>query len=229
MQGRTTDQWSYSLVSGVAGSLIGVMIAYIVNATLAEISVSAFFSVYFGVLFLVVGCIILWRVLQPSYGPKSKRGLMIVLGGVVLASGCLCFVLEKNWFTHIGAGTKIPLYATLGVAVSFALTFAIVDGLNYLAQYCGSSFPTGIVETTEQVYLVLGTSLLMGLCFGFVFGFMDVEDEQSYRLHLALMREEYYCYPIGFISGAFCGFFNEKLRRKEVYEQLTTSAFNDEI
>mmetsp|Transcript_6489 Transcript_6489/g.11352 ORF Transcript_6489/g.11352 Transcript_6489/m.11352 type:complete len:230 (-) Transcript_6489:57-746(-) len=229
MQARPSSQWSNSLLGGVTGALLGVMIAYIVNATLAEISVSAFFSVYFGVLFFVVGCIILWRVLQPGYGPKSKRVLMIVLGGVVLFSGCLCFVLEKNWFTQIGSATKIPLYATLGIAVSFALTFAIVDGLNYLAQYCGNAFPSGVVETAEQVYLVLGTSLLMGLCFGFVFGLMDVEDEQSYRLHLALMREEYYCYPIGFISGGLCGFFNEKLRRKEVYEELATSAFNDEI
>ena len=44
--------------------------------------------------------------------------------------------------------------------------------------------------------------MLMGGIFGAIFGFMGVEQEVSYHVRLALLREENYCYPIGAILGA---------------------------
>lgn len=45
-------------------------------------------------------------------------------------------------------------------------------------------------------------ALLMGAIFGTIFGVMKVEEEVSYHLRLALLREEHYCFPIGGILGA---------------------------
>jgi hypothetical protein len=41
---------------------------------------------------------------------------------------------------------------------------------------------------------------------------MDIEDAAEYEIRLKVMREEYYCFPLGFAVGAICGFLNEKER-----------------
>merc|ERR1739847_211848 len=71
------------------------------------------------------------------------------------------------------------------------------------------------VESASQVYMVLTTSLIMGSIFGLIFGVMDVEDEVSYQIRLALLREERYCYPVGAILGGVVGFANEYIREEE--------------
>ena len=52
----------------------------------------------------------------------------------------------------------------------------------------------------------------MGFIYGIIFGWMDVEDAISYKLEIALLREESYCWPIGIVLGGFCGYINEVLR-----------------
>ena len=69
-----------------------------------------------------------------------------------------------------------------------------------------------MVETPPQIYLIVFVSTLMGIAFGMIFGMLDVEDEAFYHLRFALMKEENYCYPIGFTLGAVAGYANEKLR-----------------
>merc|ERR1711953_518032 len=101
---------------------------------------------------------------------------------------------------------KVPLYTTLGLAVAFALTFSIVDVLNYVLGFCQSTIAKPIGESSQQVYLVLVVSLAMGVVFGFTFGLLDVEDEQVYHIRVALMREEHYCLPMGVALGAASGF-----------------------
>merc|ERR1719243_352819 len=65
------------------------------------------------------------------------------------------------------------------------------------------------------LYMVLTTALIMGGLFGLIFGVMDVEDEVSYQIRLALLREERYCYPVGAILGGIVGFMNEYIREEE--------------
>merc|ERR1712093_546253 len=108
---------------------------------------------------------------------------------------------------------KVPLYTILGVSVSFALTFSLVDLCNYVAGF-QVSVAKPLVESNEQVYLILIVSLIMGGIFGLVFGVMDVEDEVSFQIRLALKREEGYCYPVGAVLGGCAGFANEWLRQR---------------
>ncbi len=62
------------------------------------------------------------------------------------------------------------------------------------------------------MHLVLGTSIVMGFVFGLIFGVMDVEDKQGWRLRDALINEEHYCLPVGIVVGGMAGYFNSVLR-----------------
>merc|ERR1711879_771570 len=103
----------------------------------------------------------------------------------------------------------------LGTSVAFALTFSVVDLVNYVLGFLQVSIAKPFVESASQVYMVLTTSLIMGALFGLIFGVMDVEDEVSYQIRLALLREERYCYPVGAILGGIVGFANEYIREEQ--------------
>eukprot|EP00744_Colponema_vietnamica_P007451 GILI01010725.1.p1 GENE.GILI01010725.1~~GILI01010725.1.p1 ORF type:complete len:252 (+),score=74.27 GILI01010725.1:155-910(+) len=219
------------LVSAAVGALIGVIVSLIVNCTLVEISLNGFFSLYFGLLFFVVGGVILWRASSEAVEMnKSRKPFIVLFGLLVIASGVLCFVLEKDWCTSLSSTAKVPLYSLLGISISFALTFSIVDLLNYFLGFCQPSHSKALVDSASQVYLILITAIIMGAIFGFIFGLMDIEDVSLYQLRLALMKEEHYCYPIGAVVGGLSGFVNEWLRKREghKYDKLQ-NPFDDDI
>ena len=195
------------IISGIIGALLGALSSLIVNCTLIEISINPFFSVYFGILFILIGSVILWRV---RTGGHPKPYLLTGFSIMIIISGLLCFILEKNWFTSISAATKVPLYTILGVSVTFALMFSLVDILNYFCVCSSTSKP--LVETELQVYLLAMCACLLGASFGLIFGLLDIEDEKLYNLRVALLRDQSYCYPIGSIIGALGAVANQFLR-----------------
>eukprot|EP00743_Colponemidia_sp_Colp-15_P002609 GILK01002826.1.p1 GENE.GILK01002826.1~~GILK01002826.1.p1 ORF type:complete len:244 (+),score=18.59 GILK01002826.1:61-792(+) len=204
-----------AISSGVIGALIGAAISLIVNCTLVEISLNPYFATYFGIVFLVVGGVILWRVQWADHQfevSRIKKPFLLAFAIMVMLSGALCFVLEKNWFVGLSSVSKIPLYALLGISVCFALTFSIVDLLNYFMGLCQPVHVKPLVESTSQVYLVLTTAVSMGAIFGFIFGLMDIEDQDMLHLRSALLTEQRYCYPIGLLVGGLSGTINEYLR-----------------
>lgn len=69
----------------------------------------------------------------------------------------------------------------------------------------------GRMRCARQVYLVLGTSVLLGAVFGVVFGVMDVEDARGPALRKRLLEEENVCLPIGIVMGLLAGVVNELL------------------
>ncbi|KAF4674545.1 hypothetical protein FOL47_009071 [Perkinsus chesapeaki] len=238
-QMSTTPITGQLLIKGgtaaVIGAVLGIIISLVVNCTLVEISMSAFFALYFGLLFISVGCVILWRistqaqmVSTPEESARKKQ--LQLFASLIVVSGFLCFILEKNWFVGMSPVLKIPLYSVLGVSVSFALTFSVVDMINYLLGFLQVVVARPLVESTSQVYLVLFIALIMGGTFGFIFGVMDVEDEVQYQVRLALLREEHYCYPIGALLGGIGGFGNEYLRQQsDEYTALQNTEFDDDI
>jgi len=222
------------MISVVIGGALGVVVSMVVNLALIEISISPFFSMYFGVLFILVGCLILWRVVSHETADplQMKRLHLSIFAGTIIVSGILCFLLDRRMFVGLGPRLKVPLYMTLGLAVAFALTFSIVDVLNYMLGFCQQTVAKPIVESSQQVYLVLVTSLAMGVVFGFTFGLLDVEDEQVYHIRVALMREEHYCYPMGLVLGGLAGFGNEYYRQKDdysLYSGVAQTEFDEDI
>jgi len=220
-------------VSGVVGAALGAFVSMITNLALVEISVSLVFSAYFGGLFILVGCLIFWRVsshqaLDPLPMPKIY---LSIFAGVIVLSGFLCFLLDRKVFVGLRPWMKVPLYTILGSAVSFAMTFAIVDVLNYIVGHCQTSVSKPIVESAQQVMLVLLVSLAMGLAFGFTFGVLDVEDEDAYHIRMALFRDERYSEPVGIALGALAGFGLEFFRQRDDYSMLASgkTEFDEDI
>jgi len=204
--------WFQSLLSGVGGALIGVFASFVVNCTLVEISINAFFAYYFGFLFLLIGSIIAYRVYT---GDHPKPFMLASFAAMVLISGLMCFMLDESWFMRLSAGSKVPVYAVLGMSVCFALLFALIDVLNYCCTICWNASdgtgPRPLVNTEAQIYLVVVTAAAMGFVFGTIFGVMDVADEKLSNIKMALMREESICYPIGALIGGIAGVINHKL------------------
>merc|ERR1719203_619789 len=129
------------------------------------------FSLYFGGLFILVGCLILWRIIsheasEPLPLPKLH---LTVFAGIIVVSGFLCFVLDKKFFMGLRPWMKVPLYTILGSAVSFAMTFAIVDVVNYVVGMFQTTVAKPIVESAEPG----------GLGAGGVLG-----DGHGFRIHL---------------------------------------------
>lgn len=233
--------------SGFVGMILGIAISLIVNSTLVEISVSPFFALYFGILFMSVGGIIVYRLngagLWGNLNSEADQALMMApedelqrkkqltfFAGLICLSGLLCFILEKNWFVGLSPTMKVPLYTILGISVAFALVFSVVDLVNYMMGFLRASVARPIVESPHQVYLIMTVAMVMGATFGFIFGVMDVEDEIQYQVRLALLKEEKTCLPIGALLGAIAGFGNEYLRLKsDEYASLQNAGFDDDI
>lgn len=222
------------LVIGLmGGAVLGAFVSMITNLALVEISVSLMFSAYFGGLFILVGCLIFWRVtshqaLDPLPMPKIY---LSTFAGVIILSGFLCFLLDRKIFMGLRPWMKVPLYTILGSAVSFAMTFAIVDVLNYVVGLCQASVSKPLVESAQQVLLVLAVSLAMGLAFGFTFGVLDVEDEDAYHIRMALLRDERYSEPVGALLGAVAGFGLEYIRQRDDYAMAAAgkTEFDEDI
>jgi len=197
------------------GALIGVLSSFTVNCTLVEISINPFFAFYFGVLFFIISGLILYRVYMRTH---PKPYILTALSLMVMFSGVLCFLLEKDWFIGLNKLVKVPLYSILGISVCFALLFSVIDLINYCTSVCCRSFQNKpLVETENQVYLVVATAVSMGFLFGLVFGYLDVEDEQLSHMIVALQRERSICYPIGALLGGIGATVNQYIRESSEY------------
>ncbi|GAB5353825.1 hypothetical protein AAMO2058_000067200 [Amorphochlora amoebiformis] len=223
--------WEHAQLAGMAGaalsgSLLGAIISFTVNCTLVEISVNAFFAVYFGVLFCVIAGWMIWRVYT---GEHPRPILLGTYSSLVMLAGLLCFALESNWVINMSASAKVPLYSILGIAVTFALLFSIIDLVNFCHGSCISTPGRALVETETQVLLIVATATLMGFLFGLVFGLMDVEDKQFGELREALTHEQRLCYPIGIIVSAAAAAANQYLREKNSQEYKYESLRKDDV
>eukprot|EP01068_Selenidium_serpulae_P005552 Selendium_serpulae@DN4077_c1_g1_i2.p1 len=162
-----------------------------------------------------------------SLAPRKRQLMFFSL--LIVTSGVLCFVLEKNWFIGLPTALKIPVYMLLGSSVSFALVFSLVDVVNYVLGFFQHQSARSLVESKQQVNMVVLVALVLGAIFGFIFGALDVAEENRYHVKLALMREEHLCLPLGLLVGGMAGFANEYIRESESYSRVLKSNFDDEI
>ena len=160
-------------LSGFVGILLGIVISLIVNCTLVEISISAFFSLHFGFLFIFVGVIILWRMFSQDGAADmqgGKRTPLIAFACLIILLGVLCFTPEQQWYHGMSPILKVPLYTVLGTSVAFARTFSVVDLVKFAFGFLQVSVAKPFVESAFQVYMVLATALLMRGIFGLILG-----------------------------------------------------------
>ncbi|KAF7459073.1 putative membrane protein [Cryptosporidium felis] len=203
------------LLSTIVGIILGLIVSTTVNATLVEISLSPFFSTYFGLLFIVIGSLIFWKVyvtVVSSNNGLDKRGFLLTFAGLIIFSGFICFVLESDWFLGISPFIRVPIYTVLGLSISFAIAFSLVDILNYISGLIVSNDTPLLVDSKAQIVFVVCSSLFIGIIFGFLFGLVEDSHEQIHYVNISLMKQKHYCYTIGIIVGALCGFGNEVIR-----------------
>jgi len=206
-------------VAGAVGAALGILVSIITNIALVEISISPMFSVYFCGLFVLIGCLILWRVVSHEGHdrlPLPKLHLSI-FAGLIIASGVFCFLVDKRIFAGLRPWMKVPLYTILGSSVCFAMTFAIVDLVNYVVGLFQASIAKPIVESFNQVLLLLCASLAMGTAFGFTFGVLDVASEDELHMRIAQLRDEQFGKHVGFVLGGLVGLGVEYCRQHDSY------------
>ncbi|GIX65755.1 uncharacterized protein BcabD6B2_51900 [Babesia caballi] len=195
-----------SFFSSFLGGIVGIVGSLVVNCALVEISTSPFFTLYFAFTFIVIGLVILWRLSVSTVDADTKhRKYLRYFGLMILASGFMCFFLRQSWFARFPLIVKLFVYTLLGLSISFALTFTIVDLVNYFMSMFETSIARPLVESKPQVLVILCVACVMGGVFGFVFGLIRVEDEAEYHVKLALMKEESYTWPVGAILGSAVG------------------------
>jgi len=81
---------------------------------------------------------------------------LAAFAGLIILSGFLCFLLDRRFFAGLKPWMKVPLYTILGSAVCFAMTFAIVDVVNYAIGFFQSAVAKPIVESVHPVSAALG-------------------------------------------------------------------------
>ena len=227
-------------LSGVIGALIGILCSILVNSTLIEICINVVFTIYFGLIFAAIGSLVIWRAYteskatQPPIIRRPKDSIFAhpymsyAFSGLMIFSGLLCFVLRKDWFVGIDYRVKIPFFALLGVSLTFIVMFLFVDCINCCAGICNpNSRP--IIEDSRQTYLIAGSAVLMGFLYGLVFGILDLEDVELYKLAVMAMKDESYCYRIGLIIGGLTGILNEIMRENNGSLVANTSQYSEEI
>jgi len=229
----TKDVLWRCIVSGLVGMFLGMIGSLIINIALVEISVSSFFALYFGILFIITGIVLAIRIVTaPVSDPAAlvRRRVFAGLAVTVSASGLLSCFLQKSFLAALPRVVKVPLYSLLGISISFALIFSAIDLINIAVGLFRLSPGSNPIENMTQVSLILTVTLTMGAIFGFIFGLMNVDDEIQYHVRMSLLREEQYCYPIGAGVGLFAGFANEFLRQKENhYIEAKRAEFDSDI
>lgn len=205
------------------GALLGVVTEYVVNASLEEISINPMFSAAFGVCFIGLGGVILWRVVAPDTDAQGHRSTALrasitIFSLMVIAAGFFCFFLDKFWFRALSPQSKIPMYTVLGASITYALCFSISDMLNQNVMWCGCCEPgeeaiTPVVSTPMQLWSLMAVGIISGSFYGYLFGLIDVEDDDSF--HDRFKEQEMFCVPLGLALGALAGYANDQYRHIE--------------
>ena len=140
-------------LSAGAGALIAMLVSFVVNCALVEVTLNGIFALYFGVLFLLISGVVVYRVRS---GEHPHPHMLLAFSLVMGLSGLVCLLFETTWLYALSSTVKVPLYVSLGVSVSYALMFSLIDLLNFLVGYLPSyannaALSRPVVEGDKQV------------------------------------------------------------------------------
>ena len=211
--------WGSLIYSMFVGFALGGAGAFVIACALVEITLSPFFAATFGALFLVAGSTVGWQLMVEKTSSSCLIGAFALL---VLLSGVVCFLLERDWSQSLSPAAKTPLYTLLGVSLSFSLSFSAADILVRLRVPCFAfsthSRARSLLHSRWQARLLAATSSICGSMFGLSFAVMDLEDALAGpRPHLrsVLERESRICLPIGAAGGAITALIFRILERMD--------------
>lgn len=218
-----------TLVVAVVGALLGMILSIVVNSVLFEISINRLFSFYFGLIFCVVGSLIILRAWTQS--SWLKRIGVLTLAIIVILAGTLSFLFRTEWLWW-GSFSKVLIYTILGIATSFTVTFSWVDIVTFIHDLAkrrenGPVHKWGLIESPVQIWLVLLIAVITGVTYGIIFGVVQLEEmtEKHHsrdRLMRSLGKTELFSLPFGLVLGALGALGNEYLRHRQMMQALKT-------
>ena len=237
---------SLTLLS-LLGGLIGVLSSFIVTCTLVEITVNSFFSLYFGVLFLLISSLLYYRLLH-STQPTPHRHLVLLAFICLLFLSALTAIFIHPLVRLLPWLLKIPLYTLQGLALTFAFYFSLLDLINYAASLyhrysaqagssgsavapsttTGALLPASLINTQPQIWLLTAVSSAMGCVYGLTFAVLDVEDAPPAQMRAALHEDLLIAYPVGFVLGAVGAVLNALVPPLDAYESVDGSVAGEE-
>jgi uncharacterized membrane protein YfcA len=120
--------------SVAVGGVVGFCCAFMINATLLEISHNGFFTTYFGLVFGVIGGFMFWRAVKDfgdsretdpnqTFARKEKNFIFLLASIVVLAACILCMILDTRWPENLNYLAKMPIFIVISEALCFAIVF----------------------------------------------------------------------------------------------------------
>jgi hypothetical protein len=135
------------LVSLVGGAFTGMVLSFVVSVSLVEISETPFFAIAYGLFYLfmfglLVHHIRFYQLPERGYKMDSHVWLLCFAALWVLASGILCFLVERSWVHWLSSHLKTMFYTVCcvgclcpsvcmcvgsGVALNTYTTFAVLD------------------------------------------------------------------------------------------------------
>lgn len=218
-----------SLLVTALGGVLGMVLSVAVNSVLFEISASRLFAFYFGLIFSLIGSIILVRAwTQPT---KLKRYGVMFFSIIVFAGGLCSLCFRSDWLWMKSPG-KVFVYTILGVSTSFTVTFSWVDVVSFVHDFnslpstpTAPIFRVGLIESTEQVWMILALSVITGVTYGLIFGLVQLgEMSTAYHSREELLKSlslsELFCLPFGFVLGMVFAAINEWLRYRAMIRAL---------
>ena len=112
------------LISIVIGGSLGGFVSLIANACLLEITLNGFFTIYFGIIFVVVGGFMgmtSYKKITQSQNPNSpdqtfmkeeKSYFFFNISLVLMVSGVLILFLERSWTRNLHFIFKVNFHTT---------------------------------------------------------------------------------------------------------------------
>jgi hypothetical protein len=201
---------------------------------LFDVSMSGVFAMVYGVLLIIAGVMIGKKARPESFAElrsmDRQRLAVFSFAICVVSSGFFCFVrvasplilskgfavvtrqqaLDKEWMSGLSTAVKIPMYMVLGTSSCFAISFSVVDTVN--TGCCtpdesegGERASRAIVSSPSQIYSILTGSVAMGAVFGFMFGYLDVEDDDWKLVRFTTDQVTRLTFPPFVCSSALAG------------------------
>jgi len=142
----------------------------------------------------------------------TSNSLLLCFGLMIILSGLFSFMVDKTWFASLSPVAKIPMYSLIGISISFALTFAFVDCINFYYDMSGRNVNGAApLHASSQICALIIGSLSMGLVFGVFFGYFDVEDDTTSRDRLT--KNRHICTPLAGVVGLLTALIVRRLGR----------------
>ncbi|EGR29010.1 hypothetical protein IMG5_165190 [Ichthyophthirius multifiliis] len=94
------DSQNY-ILSGIVGSFTCIILGFLVNACLLEITFNIIFAFYFGMVLILFGFFLINSIFEYENDiAEERKPFVFIFSCIIILSGLFCFFLEERWFVN---------------------------------------------------------------------------------------------------------------------------------